>query len=238
MTDTKSLVEIVGDLGDLESFVKDDEFLKIVNQDPPKSFVKAHPLAKGVWYIPIEIIETMLTKLFQHWNVEVLREGQLLNSVFVTVRLHYKHPITGEMEHQDGIGAQQVQVDKGKNASDLGAIKANAIMLALPAAKSYAIKDAAEHIGKVFGRDINRKDTMAFTPSYDTGADMSGFAPMNTLITVPQSKELLEVSTKASGLKEDKEIEEWFREKTGMLISQVKKVEFENVKQYIVEEHI
>jgi hypothetical protein len=33
--------------------------------------------------------------------------------------------------------------------------------MALPMAKSYAIKDACDHFGKLFGRDLNRK-TMGF----------------------------------------------------------------------------
>lgn len=165
---TKSLAKIVGDIGELSEFVANDEFLAVVNQEPPKAFIKDHPLAKGVKYIPIDKVEMMLTKIFQTWYVDVLKTGQLLNSVEVTIRLHYKHPITQEWLHQDGVGASPIQVDKGENASNLSAIKNNAIMLALPAAKSFAIKDAAENIGKVFGRDLNRKDTMAFSPSYAT----------------------------------------------------------------------
>lgn len=161
-------MKIVGDISDLTSFIANDEFLSVVNQEPPASFIKKHPIAKNVNYIPIDKIELMLTKIFQQWYIEILREGQLLNSVYVTIRLHYKDPISGVMKYQDGVGAMAVQTDSGKDASDLGAIKSNAIMLALPAAKSYAIKDAAEHIGKVFGRDLNRKDTMAFSPSYAT----------------------------------------------------------------------
>lgn len=164
----KSLAKIVGDISDLDTFIADDEFLQVVNQPPPEKFIEDHPIAKGVKYIPIGIIEMMLTKVFQQWYVEVLREGQLLNSVYVTVRLHYRDPVKGEMKYQDGVGAAPIQTEAGKNASDLGAIKNNAIMLALPAAKSFAIKDAADHIGKVFGRDMNRKETMAFSPSYAT----------------------------------------------------------------------
>lgn len=168
MSANKSLAKIVGDIGELDTFLANDEFLSVVNQEPPKRFLQDHPIAKGVKYIPIDKVELMLTKVFQTWYVEVLKTGQLLNSIEVTVRLYYKHPITQEWLHQDGVGASPIQVDQGQNASNLSAIKHNAIMLALPAAKSYAIKDAAENIGKVFGRDINRKDTMAFTPSYST----------------------------------------------------------------------
>lgn len=164
----KSLAKIVGDIGDLETFVANDEFLMIVNQEPPKQFIKDHPIAENVKYIPIDKIEMMLTKIFQQWYPEVLKTGQLLNAIEVTVRLHYLHPISKVWQFADGVGAIAIQTDSGKTAADLGAIKSNAVMLALPAAKSFAIKDAAEHIGKVFGRDLNRKDTIAFSPSYST----------------------------------------------------------------------
>lgn len=238
MSDKKSLVQLVGDMGDLKTFVAQDEFLQIVNQEPPAKFIRNHPLASGVKYIPIEIIEMMLTKLFQRWRVEVLREGQVLNAVKVTVRLHYLHPITKEWDFQDGIGAVAIQVDKGKNASDLGAIKANAIMLGLPAAKSFAIKDAAEHIGKVFGRDLNRKEAIAFDPSYAGRDESINYTETNQTILVAQVKELLELTQEASGLKNEEEVKQWFREVAGMEMHQTKKHEFEAVKKYIEEQSI
>lgn len=147
-------------------FAKMDEFLAVVNSRPPQAFIKDHPMVSGVKYLPIDKVELLLTKVFQQWHVEILREGQLLNSIFVTVRLHYKQPLTGEWTYQDGTGAAPIQTDKGKSAADLAAIKNDAIMKALPAAESYAVKDAAEKIGTVFGKDLNRKDTMAFTGTY------------------------------------------------------------------------
>jgi len=163
------LAQIIDD-DTLIEFVKLDEFLAVINSEPPSSFIKTHPLAKNVKYIPIDKIELMLAKVFQQTKVEILREGQLLNSVYATVRLHYKHPVLKEWAFQDGVGAAPIQTDKGKSASDIAAIKNDAIMIALPAAESFAVKDAAEKIGKVFGRDLNRKDTLGFTPSYDTAS--------------------------------------------------------------------
>lgn len=212
--------------------VKDDSnYLKLVNQAPPKDYVLNHPLQAGVKYIPISVVETMLTKVFRHWYVEVLREGQLLNSIYVTVRVHYLHPISKEWEHQDGLGAVAIQVDKGKNASDLGAIKSNAIMLALPSAKSYAIKDAVEHIGRAFGRDINRKDVMPFQEGKST-IDSS-----NQMILVGQIKELELKTTECTGLTGE-DASNWFQEIIGIQYSQVRKFEFDAVLKKIEEERI
>jgi hypothetical protein len=166
MSKENQLVKLVAD-DELAQFLKIDEFLSFVNLDPPASFVKDHPLAKNVKYVPIDKVELLLTKLFQEWKVEILREGQLLNSIYVTVRLHYKHPLSG-WTWQDGTGAAPIKTKQGSSASDMAAILNDAIMTGLPAAESFAVKDAAEKIGKLFGKDLNRKDTLGFTPSYGT----------------------------------------------------------------------
>lgn len=144
---------------------KDDLFLALVNQKPHQTWVKKHPMAKTE-YLPIDKVEFMLTSIFQNWRVEVLTVQSLFQSVQVTIRLHLKSPVTGEWTYFDGVGACPIQTDSGKSAADLSAIKNNAVQLAVPAAKSYAIKDAAEHIGTLFGRDLNRKDTLEFTGAY------------------------------------------------------------------------
>ena len=168
---TKELAKIAKDIGTFEQLKTMDKFLTVVNQEPIAEWVIDHPLASGVKYLPIDKVEAMLTELFQQWHVEILREGQMLNAVYTTVRLHYLHPITQEWTFQDGIGAAPIKVKKGENASNLSAILSNAITTGLPAAKSYAIKDAADHIGKAFGRDLNRKDTIDFMPVYDDTAE-------------------------------------------------------------------
>lgn len=150
----------------LEAF-KTDQLNLLLNQPPLVEWVKEHPFAKNVKYIPIDKVEFLLTKIFQEWRVEVMREGQMFNSVYVAVRLHYKNPLNGEWGYHDGLGAVGVQTDAGKSASDLGAIKQDAIMKALPAAESYAVKDAAEKLGKLFGKDLNRKDTIGFSETYE-----------------------------------------------------------------------
>ncbi len=164
---SKKLSEIVKK-NELAKFNRVDDFLEFVNQEPPQIFIEDHPMAKGVKYIAISNTELTLDKIFQYWCVEVLKTEVMFNSIAVTVRVKYRHPISGEWMSQDGVGAVGVQTDKGETAANLAAIKQDAVMKALPAAKSLAIKDAADHIGKIFGRDLNRKNTFDFTPSYGT----------------------------------------------------------------------
>jgi hypothetical protein len=153
---------------ELIKFEQMDKFLEFINQEPPSNWLESHPLASGVKYLPIDKVELMLTEIFQEWRIELLREGQLLNSVYTAIRLHYKHPING-WTFQDGIAAVPIKTAKGKNASDMAAILNDAIQTGLPASESFAIKDAADKIGNIFGRNINRKNTIAFNPSYADG---------------------------------------------------------------------
>jgi len=152
------------ELNPVEAF-KNDQLKVLLNAPIPKAWIKIHPFAKNVKYIPVDKIELMLDKVFQFWNLEVKNYQQMFNAVAVHVRLHYKNPITGEMQFQDGLGAVQIQTKKDCSPADLASINNNAVMMALPAAESYALKDAAEKLGDLFGRNLNRKDTIAFKAS-------------------------------------------------------------------------
>lgn len=168
-----SLVKIVteGDLSKLTEKVILDNFNELLNQEPPKEIIKQHPLEKNVRYIPIDKIEVMLTKFFQDWYVEVISCGQMLNSAYTHVRIHYYHPILNNWRFQDGLGAVAIQTKKDAAPADMTALITGGVMKALPASKSYAVKDAAEHLGKIFGRDLNRKDTIAFSGEYRKSAE-------------------------------------------------------------------
>lgn len=145
---------------------KADDFKLLVNHQPKKEWIKQHPFAKNVQYLPIDKIEYLLDSLFIQWRVEIKSIVQLFNSVSVEVRLHVQLP-SGDWTYHDGCGAVGIQTDSGASASDLSKIKQDAVMKALPAAKSYAIKDASEHFGNLFGRNLNRKDTLAFASIID-----------------------------------------------------------------------
>ena len=163
MTTSKDLPAIVGAFGDIEKYVQQGEFKALLNQNPNKAWVKDHPFASNVKYLPIDKVETMLDMIFQQWRVEVLSITQLAQSICCTVRLHYYNPVSESWSFHDGVGAVPLKTDKGYSAADLSHIKSDAVATGAPAAKSFAIKDAAEHLGKLFGRDINRKDVVAYT---------------------------------------------------------------------------
>lgn len=148
-------------------FKEQSQFLKLVNIQPKAEWIKTHPMASNVKYIPIGIIETMMQRIFWQVKIEIKDFKQLANSVCVSVRVHYLNPVTGEWEYQDWIGASPIQIKKDStSAVDFGMMQTNAIQLALPSAESYAIKDACEHIWALFWRDLNRKEFMEYSDIY------------------------------------------------------------------------
>jgi hypothetical protein len=152
----------------------------LLNQTPPVKWLKAHPTAtvkenngnvRPYMYLPIEKVEYLLTRLFFRWNVDVKSVQLIGNSVVVVVTLNYFNPVLNEWEHQDGIGATPLQTDAKAGAIEFDKLKSAAVMMAAPAAESYAIKDAAEKIGAIFGKNLNRADRM----SYDVLVDNPAF---------------------------------------------------------------
>jgi len=163
---------------------KHNELLKLLNQPVHEKWVKTHDLISvkingqmtKLKYLPIDKVRFLLTRIFGlFWYDEIIKYSAEFNSCTVQVRLHYCMPGTDIWLFKDGIGAVGVQTDKGSNASDLGAIKSNAVMLAMPSAASYALSNAAEKLGSLFGANLNKSDAIAFA-----GMSNSETSPPNT----------------------------------------------------------
>jgi len=170
MAEAKRQLPALTDLydGDLELKSDQNKLNVLLNQPPKSSWIKDHPFAKGVKYIPIERIEYLLTRLFIKWRVEVKSISTIANSCVVIITLHYQNVENNEWSSQDGIGAAPIQTEKNAGAMEWNKVRTDSVMKAAPAAESYAIKDAAEKIGKIFGKDLNRKDEII----YDTLASI------------------------------------------------------------------
>lgn len=163
---SKQLPKLADLHSNIETAFKNDDLKLLLNQPPHESWLKKHPAVNST-YLPIDKVELFMDMIFQEWKVEILREGTMFNSVYVTVRVHYKSPVTAEWSFHDGIGAKDLQMDAGSKALTMENIKAAAVMMAMPIAKSQAIKDACDHLGKLFGRDLNRKNTTEFVGKYE-----------------------------------------------------------------------
>lgn len=146
---------------DLELASKQNELNKLLNCNPKPEWIKQNKFANNSNYIPVGIVEYLLTSIYLKWRLEVKSVQVIANSAVVAVRLYVLDPISGEWDWQDGVGASPIQTAKGAAATDFSQVNTSAVQMAVPAAESYAFKDAAEKLGKLFGKDINRAEMSA-----------------------------------------------------------------------------
>lgn len=130
---------------------KVNAFNAILNQEPDAKWIKTLP-GTNIKYLPIERIEWLLTSIFGQFKYETKNVLVIDNSVSVVVRVHYYNPVLDVWEWADGCGASPLLASEGDMA----------VALALPAAKTFAVKDAVEPLGKMFGKDLNRADQIVY----------------------------------------------------------------------------
>lgn len=138
---------------------------KLCNEEPAKEYNKFTKM----YYTPISEVENALDEIFFYgWRSEVIKYELILNSFCVHLRLHVINPATGKEEFTDGLGACPIQVNSAAKPMDTSNIKSAAVQMSLPAAKAYALKDAAEAFGKKFGRDVARDVVATYDPIVKT----------------------------------------------------------------------
>ena len=155
--------------------VEQNKLNVLLNQKPPEEWLKTHPIIKRevlndqgqkvkvpYVYLPIERQEWLMTRIFIQWRVEVKEYSLIGNSVCCSIRLHYHNPITGTWEWQDGVGAQPLQTEYKAGAIEFDKLKTAAVQMALPAAKTFAKKDAMDELGRLFGKDLNRSEDIGY----------------------------------------------------------------------------
>jgi len=228
MTKLPTLSDIYADK---DMVIKQNELNLILNAEPKKEWIKIHPYVTGLKYIPVERIEYLLTIIFTKWRLEIKDAKLLANSVVVTVRVHVKDPISGEWDWQDGIGAAPIQVGKGSGAVDFDKMKSSALQIAAPAAESYAFKDAAEKFGKIFGKDLNRKDIIAYTEQIKKSITRISETPARIKAIITNQLKTLGVNI------DDKEVVKTeIKKLTGLEITETNHIEITNRLSVIIQD--
>ena len=162
MSNTVKLPALKDIYDDKLVIAKNQELNILLNADPKPEWIKKHPYIKDYFYIPIEQLEKLMIAIYSKWRSEIKNVQLIANSVVVTVRVHYLDPVSGEWDWTDGVGATPIQIDKDAGATDFSRMKSSAIQMSAPSAETYAIKDAIEKLGRIFGKDLNRKDIISY----------------------------------------------------------------------------
>lgn len=129
-------------------YIKDnfDNLDDVLNAEPNPQWLEKETIqGKDVLNLSIEKTEFILNRLFKNVMIEV-KETLLSEKVAtITVRVHYTNR-DGEKMFHDGVASCDINDTNYRSM--------------LPALKSVAIKDSVHHIGRIFGRDLNRKNTI------------------------------------------------------------------------------
>jgi predicted RecA/RadA family phage recombinase len=132
-------------------------YKSILNMNPPDKIVKYHEFGKFE-YLPITAVSRLLDGLFDGWSSEIKMVNHVINGVYVVIRLTAKIPNSDKVLSADGIGFAEFQTTKGAAPTDFTKLMQGAGVLAVPKAKTEAIKNAAKDFGNLFGRNLSRKD--------------------------------------------------------------------------------
>jgi hypothetical protein len=139
-------------------------FLTKLNGNPSPESIDKTPDGKASTIL-ISHIEMLLDEyFFGLWETENFKWSVVANEVVGSIDLCFYHPTAGIRMRRTGAAAIQIMVDKGANPLDVNAKKSNALDMGFPKLKAECIKNAANSLGKLFGRDLNRKKQDVYKP--------------------------------------------------------------------------
>jgi hypothetical protein len=133
---------------DLGLAVKVDNLNQLLNTQPPNRWIK---VKQGINYIPIDVVKNTILQIFQDYDWAIKDVKVIANSILVYGTLSVINPVTGRTRNVDGVGAVPIQLKSGSNPIDFSSIVGDAIQKNAPAAESFAFKNAAQKLGKLFG---------------------------------------------------------------------------------------
>lgn|SRR3990167_1476688 len=234
-TKKKSPVAYVSD-EQLETWQRNEELLAVINTHPRKEWIKKHPFNKKVDYLPVGKIEMLLDQIFGVWDFTVVDYKLIGNAVTVHIKLKVKNPKTGEWIERDGLGAVPLELEAteynqdgtvkkqgAKHACDFEKLNRMAIMKNLPAAKSFALKDAADTLGNLFGRSLNRDKEDFKSIASEAKDDVFTIEMENKINSFTASEDLTEYIMEMDFMHENEEFMKAFRNKKTELENKAKK---------------
>lgn len=192
------------------------EFTKRLNAEPNPAEFEKTPDGKAQT-LPISFVDMTLDELYLgQWEMSDAHVTQIFNEIAGTAVLTVWHPITNRPIRRIGWASVVITQDAESKLADFNMTKKkNALDLTFPKLGAEIRKSAAQTLGKIFGRDINRKQKDSFKPALvQLGA--AGFADLvkrveageNTLPVVAESVFLLSEDQKMilEGLKGQKQL--------------------------------
>lgn len=145
------------------------KFTQRLNQEPPMESIEPTPDRKAQTVVISHVEMTLDELFFGQWSTMNFTWSAIANEVQGSLELRCIHPVSGQVITRTGAASIVITVDKVpdeikddarlRNEWALSASnkKPNALDLAFPKLKAECLKNAALSLGKIFGRDLNRK---------------------------------------------------------------------------------
>lgn len=168
--------------------LKLENFTQLLNVLPTLESIDKTPDGNA-HTILISHIETTLDEMFfGEWETSEFKWSVIANEVVGSIILEVVHPVSGRKLKRTGAAAIQIMVDKApddvakdrlqKNrwANNPDNKKPAALDMGFPKLKTECLKNAAQSLGKLFGRDLNRlkaDDFKALSKRNKSGAAMA-----------------------------------------------------------------
>jgi len=150
------------------------KFQTRLNSQPSELAVETTPDKKAQTVVISHIEMTLDELFFGQWRTENFKWSAITNEVQGALELVCIHPVTGFEIRRTGAASIIIMVDRvpegvegtqrNQWALNPSNKKANALDMAFPKLKSECLKNAAQSLGKIFGRDLNRKNADKYQP--------------------------------------------------------------------------
>lgn len=173
MTDLTTIDLIPVDKEGVKKYQTIQDFKNLIKKNPSNSWIKTNPFSQNAKYLPIRIVEELLSEIFPFWQVEQQGEPKILgNSVVISVQLKVYNPLINQWMSYAGVGAVPIELERAKfdnagkqisgarNNIDFEFINSKAMHKNVPAALSFAVNNAAKKIGRLFGSHLNSNETI------------------------------------------------------------------------------
>ena len=159
-----------------DELLRIQKFASSLNHSDPTSGVEPTPDNKAKTLTISHVEMTLDEYFFGLWSTENFKWSVIQNEVVGSLDLIVVHPMNGMFIRRTGAASIIIQVDKvpeeirgnsqlrnewALNASNK---KQNALDMGFPKLKAECLKNAAQSLGKIFGRDLNRKQKDTFNP--------------------------------------------------------------------------
>lgn len=159
-----------------DELLKIQKFVSSLNYSDPTSGVEPTPDNKAKTLSISHVEMTLDEYFFGLWSTENFKWSVIQNEVVGSLDLIVVHPMNGMFIRRTGAASIVIQVDKvpdeiknNSKARNIHALspenkKPNALDMGFPKLKAECLKNAAQSLGKIFGRDLNRKHKDTFNP--------------------------------------------------------------------------